>query len=99
MKTIKTDFVIVGGGATGLTAAVEATENGASVIHHKKRRTPEVLSADHDIIPGLYAVGDDANSIYGDSYAFILPGNTMGFALNSGRIAAENALKYIVSLK
>jgi succinate dehydrogenase/fumarate reductase flavoprotein subunit len=36
MKTIKTDFVIVGGGAAGLTAAVEAAENGASVIHHVK---------------------------------------------------------------
>jgi fumarate reductase flavoprotein subunit len=68
---------------------------GGILINYKT----EVLSADHDVIPGLYAVGDDANSIYGDSYAFILPGNTMGFALNSGRIAAENALKYIVSLK
>jgi len=47
--------------------------------------------------PGLYAAGDDANSIYGDSYSFVLPGNTMGFALNSGRIAAENAMEYIKS--
>ena len=45
-------------------------------------------------IPGLYAAGTDACSIYGDTYVFILPGNTMGFALNSGRIAGENAAEY-----
>jgi fumarate reductase flavoprotein subunit len=54
----------------------------------------EVLNKDDDVIPGLYAAGLDANSLYGDSYAFILPGNTMGFAINSGRIAGENAAKY-----
>ncbi len=51
----------------------------------------EVLDDDHDPIPGLYAAGLDACTIYGDSYPFILPGNTMGFALNSGRIAGEQA--------
>jgi len=51
----------------------------------------EVLDEDSDPIPGLYAVGLDACTIYGDSYPFILPGNTMGFTLNTGRIAGENA--------
>jgi fumarate reductase flavoprotein subunit len=51
----------------------------------------EVLDDNCDAIPGLYAAGLDACTIYGDSYPFILPGNTMGFALNSGRIAGENA--------
>jgi fumarate reductase flavoprotein subunit len=51
----------------------------------------EVLDENHDPIPGLYAAGLDACTIYGDSYPFILPGNTMGFALNSGRIAGESA--------
>jgi fumarate reductase flavoprotein subunit len=55
----------------------------------------EVLTKDFDAIPGLYAAGTDANTIYADSYVFILPGNTMGFAINSGRIAGENALAYI----
>lgn len=32
-----------------------------------------------------------ACSIYGDTYPFTLPGNTMGFCVNSGRIAGENA--------
>jgi len=39
----------------------------------------------------LYCVGTDACNIFGDSYPFILAGNTMGFCLNSGRIAGENA--------
>jgi fumarate reductase flavoprotein subunit len=55
----------------------------------------EVLNKDWKKIPGLYAAGTDACSIYGDTYVFILPGNTMGFALNSGRIAGENAAEYI----
>ena len=58
----------------------------------------EVLTKDHEVIPGLYAAGLDANALYGDSYAYLLPGNTMGFALNSGRIAGENAAEYIKSI-
>ena len=58
----------------------------------------EVVTKDFDVIPGLYAVGADANSIYGDTYVFLLPGNMVGFALNSGRIAGENALEYIKSI-
>ncbi|OGP54509.1 MAG: fumarate reductase [Deltaproteobacteria bacterium RBG_13_52_11] len=57
----------------------------------------EVLNKDWKKIPGLYAAGTDACSIYGDTYVFILPGNTMGFALNSGRIAGENAAAYAQS--
>lgn len=59
----------------------------------------EVVTQDFEVIPGLYAAGTDACSIFGDSYVFILPGNTMGFALNSARIAAENALAYIKTVK
>jgi fumarate reductase flavoprotein subunit len=67
---------------------------GGIKINHKT----EVLTKDFEVIPGLYAAGVDACSIYGDSYVFVLPGNTMGFALNSGRIAGENAAKYVKSL-
>ncbi len=66
---------------------------GGIKINHKT----EVLTKDWDVIPGLYAVGTDACSIYGDSYVFVLPGNSLGFAVNSGRIAGENALQYIKS--
>jgi fumarate reductase flavoprotein subunit len=57
----------------------------------------EVINKDFDVIPGLYAAGLDANSIYGDTYIFWLPGNTLGFALNSGRMAGESAAEYINS--
>ena len=59
----------------------------------------EVIDKNWNKIPGLYAAGTDACSIYGDTYVFILPGNTMGFALNTGRIAGENAAKYAKALK
>jgi fumarate reductase flavoprotein subunit len=45
-------------------------------------------------IPGFYAAGTDACAIHGDSYVFILPGNSMGFAVNTGRIAGEQAAAY-----
>jgi fumarate reductase flavoprotein subunit len=67
---------------------------GGIKINHKA----EVINSEFDAVPGLYAAGVDANSIYGDSYVFILPGNTMGFAFNTGRIAAENALEYIKTI-
>lgn len=58
----------------------------------------EVMDTEWNAIPGLYAAGTDANTIFGDSYVFILPGNTMGFALNSGRMAGENSVDYLVDL-
>ena len=58
----------------------------------------EVLAKDWKIIPGLYAAGTDACSIFGDSYVFILPGNSLGFAVNSGRMAGESALQYIEAM-
>lgn len=64
---------------------------GGIKINHRT----EVVTKDHDVIPGLYAAGTDACAIYGDSYVFILPGNTMGFALNTGRMAGENAAEYV----
>jgi fumarate reductase flavoprotein subunit len=54
----------------------------------------EVVGKDYNVIPGLYAAGLDANSINSDTYIFWLPGSTLGFALNSGRIAGENAAEY-----
>lgn len=53
------------------------------------------LDKDFVPVPGLYAAGADACNLYNDSYMFLLPGNSMGFALNSGRIAAMNAAEYV----
>jgi fumarate reductase flavoprotein subunit len=58
----------------------------------------EVLTGDYAVIPGLYAAGTDANAIYGGTYPLFFAGNLVGFAINSGRIAAENAVDYIKSV-
>ena len=67
--------------------------NGIKVNHKT-----EVLTPDYNVITGLYAAGMDIGcEIYYDTYPFILPATAMGFAINSGRIAAMNALEYIKS--
>lgn len=54
----------------------------------------EVLKDNWEKVPGLYACGTDTCTIYGDSYMFLLPGNTMGYCLNTGRFAGEGAAAY-----
>ena len=61
----------------------------------KTNHNMQVLTPDGVKVPGLFACGTDACSIFGDSYCFIMPGSTMGFAINSGRIAGYEAAKYI----
>jgi len=56
----------------------------------------EVVDKKEMVIPGLYAVGFDAGGMYGDSYPIkTSSGLASAFALNSGRIAGKNALKYL----
>lgn len=53
----------------------------------------EILQAIDDKgtpVSGLYIVGNDAGGMYGDSYDLVMAGSTVGFAINSARIAAEN---------
>lgn len=59
----------------------------------------EVINNEDKIIKGLYSAGQDCNTIYGDSYNFYLPGNSMGFAVNTGRIAGESSADYIYDLE
>ncbi len=61
----------------------------------KINQRTEVLTPDFKPIPGLYAAGTDTCTIYGDSYMFLLPGNSMGYCLNTGRMAGENIAKYL----
>jgi fumarate reductase flavoprotein subunit len=69
---------------------------GGIKINHEM----EVMDKDERVIPGLYAVGTDAGGMYGDSYCFQpASGTTLGFALNSGRIAGENAVRYVLANK
>lgn len=53
----------------------------------------QAVTEEHKPIPGLYVVGNIAGGMYGDSYDLLMAGSTVGFAMNSGRIAAENAVK------
>jgi fumarate reductase flavoprotein subunit len=78
----------------GRIAAAGFGSQGGIKINYKT----EVLTREFEVIPGLYAAGADANSIYGDTYVFPLPGSMLGFALNSGRIASESALEYLKTL-
>ena len=55
----------------------------------------EVIDWNNDPIRGLYAAGNYTGGWETDTYNIHLPGTTFGFAINSGRIAGENAAKYI----
>jgi fumarate reductase flavoprotein subunit len=56
----------------------------------------EVLDKKEAVIPGLYAAGFDAGGMYGDSYPIkSSSGLASAFALNSGRIAGKNVLKFL----
>ena len=54
----------------------------------------EACDKDFMPVPGLYAAGADSCNIYDDSYMFLLPGNSMGYAVNTGRIAGMTAAEY-----
>ncbi len=56
----------------------------------------EALDKEGEVIPGLYAGGFDAGGMYGDSYSIKdSSGASSAFAINSGRIAGRNTLKYM----
>jgi fumarate reductase flavoprotein subunit len=55
----------------------------------------EVIDTKGSAIKGLYAAGADTGDWEPDTYCDNLSGTAFGFAVNSGRIAAENAVKYI----
>ena len=54
----------------------------------------QVLNREHQPIAGLFATGNDASGLYGDTYTMTVPGSTNGFAHTSGMVAA----KYILSV-
>ena len=59
----------------------------------------EVVTQDETPIRGLYAAGNDVGGMYGDSYDLLMAGSTVGFAVNSARIAVESADAYIKETK
>lgn len=58
----------------------------------------KVLNENCEPIPGLFSAGTDSNDISDPDYVFIMPGSTLGYALNSGRLAAESAVNYVQDL-
>lgn len=75
--------------AVKCTFHIFTTLGGIKINHNT-----EVLNKDLDVIPGLYAVGNCAGGMYGWDYDVFTTGGALGFAVNAGRIAAENALAY-----
>ena len=59
----------------------------------------EAMNKEFVAVPGLYAAGDTANDahIHDYSLVYVLWGSTLGFAVNTGRIAGENAARYVKS--
>ena len=55
----------------------------------------QVIREDFSPIPGLFSAGTDCCTIFGDTYMFYFPGSTMGFAVNSGRMAGYNAVEFL----
>ncbi len=65
---------------------------GGIKVNHRM----EVVDKKEKVIPGLYAGGMDAGGMWGDSYPIqVATGASSAFAINSGRIAARSALRYI----
>ena len=56
----------------------------------------EVLNQQDNPIRGLYAAGVDTGGWESDTYNFRLSGHSIGFAVNSGRIAGETTAKYVL---
>ena len=48
-----------------------------------------MLDQNDQVITGLYSAGTDSCTVYGDSYMFLLPGNTMGYSVNTGKFVGE----------
>ncbi|HEX2964826.1 MAG TPA: FAD-dependent oxidoreductase [Syntrophorhabdaceae bacterium] len=64
---------------------------GGIKINHEM----EVLNEQDKVIPGLYAVGAGTGGWESDTYCLELSGSAFGFAINSGRIAGENAVEHV----
>jgi len=66
------------------------TTGGIKINHNM-----EVLDRKDIPIPGLYAAGVVAGGWESKTYSFEFSGSAVSFAINSGRIAGENAFRYV----
>jgi len=65
----------------------------------KTNHRMEIVNQNGKSIPGLYAAGVCVGGYTSPSYCYMLGGSMFGFSLNSGRIAADNAVRYIKNSK
>jgi fumarate reductase flavoprotein subunit len=70
--------------------AFHGTIGGIKINHDM-----EVLDQHESRIAGLYAAGNDTGGWVSDTYCYVLTGTALAFAINSGRIAGENAAQYV----
>jgi fumarate reductase flavoprotein subunit len=68
------------------------THGGVKINEHM-----EALDKEDEPIKGLYAAGVETGATDWDSYNMWLSGHSFGFAINSGRIAGEEAAKYVAN--
>jgi monoamine oxidase len=84
------DLAVIGGGG-GLAGAIAAAENGAKVVLlEKRKKTGGNVSL-------AFASGNDTAGWVAQTYPFVLSGTALSFAINSARIAGENAAEYASS--
>lgn len=76
-----------------LTAPDYPTTCGGIMVN----KNLQVLNGKFEPIPGLFAAGNDASGLYGDSYTMTIPGSTNGFAHTSGWVAANYILSTLKS--
>jgi fumarate reductase flavoprotein subunit len=57
----------------------------------------EAIDEENNSIPGLFASGNDTAGWSADTYNYVLTGTAFAYAINSGRIAGENAAEYALS--
>jgi fumarate reductase flavoprotein subunit len=90
LKPVRTPpFYVMRGHVT-----ITTTQGGIKIDHQM-----QVLNQQDDPIPGLYAGGDVTGGWESETYNVNLSGSGLGFALNSGRIAGENAVRYLKSAR
>ncbi len=74
--------------AINMAASVLVSDGGIRVNGNL-----QVTDTDYKPIPGLYAVGNEASGLFGDTYNLDVPGTANGFAHASGRVAARHVIK------
>jgi len=58
----------------------------------------EALGGDYKPVENLYVAGVDFGGADADVYNVVMSGHGFGFAVNSGRIAGENAVKALKTM-